>query len=555
MPEQTAACFTDNWAYLRTELAWLDRLLMVAVSRYRKDLRSLDRMAQTTADRVSHHWWRGVITLDGKAAYDEVRPPGGKPSAPAAQRKPYQQQVEERVRASMARGIGLALPMMSDRLQLSVFEKQLVLLALAPEVNRRYGSIYRFLQGQSESATSDLPTLDLGLRLFCRNDQEWRRARQHLATHPPLLRHNVVQFHPSTTGTRLGQTLQILPDWVDFLLAETPTTEQLDVRLQPLSDGAEGAVSWTQTVAHATWEAVVLPDALTERLRGWSQGVRHLGGMVIFAGPLGTGKTLVAEAIAHDLDASLTLLDLSTQDPTQVLANWGQDGSPEPKVLLVRGADRWLRRRAEIPAEWVEQWLDRRQGQVTVLSVEHVESVAVRWQRRLPNPFRFPLPGMGDRQTLWQRFIPATTPGAEAMDWQQVARSRKLSGGQIRAIAHTALQLWQASGDPTLTWHHLTQAFGHHGHTLTPVPAPSKKTAAKPKSARKPSSPQKRASAAPSKPKQAKPKQAKPKQSKPNAKASQPSAAQKTGRSQRKVSSKASDKASDKPSDSASLPE
>ena len=45
--------FADNWAYLKTELAWLDRLLMLAVARQRKETKTVKKYASVAADNVS----------------------------------------------------------------------------------------------------------------------------------------------------------------------------------------------------------------------------------------------------------------------------------------------------------------------------------------------------------------------------------------------------------------------------------------------------------------------------------------------------------------------
>ena len=55
--------FADNWAYLKTELSWLDRLLMLAIARQRKETKAINKIAQTSADQVSSHWWKGVISV------------------------------------------------------------------------------------------------------------------------------------------------------------------------------------------------------------------------------------------------------------------------------------------------------------------------------------------------------------------------------------------------------------------------------------------------------------------------------------------------------------
>ncbi|MGB3615526.1 MAG: hypothetical protein WBA10_17160, partial [Elainellaceae cyanobacterium] len=143
--------FTSNWSYLKTELNWLERLLLVAVSRQQQERKTVDRVARSQADRVSAHWWKGLVSLEGKRAYDEHRPPT------TSQKMGYQQKLRARIEASGQNGIVLLLPLLCDRLQLTPFEKNLLLMGIAPEVNRRYGQLYQYLQGTTES---ELPSLE-----------------------------------------------------------------------------------------------------------------------------------------------------------------------------------------------------------------------------------------------------------------------------------------------------------------------------------------------------------------------------------------------------------
>jgi hypothetical protein len=222
--------FSDNWAYLRTELSWLDRMLMLAVARYRQDKRGVDRVAQSAADRVSSHWWKGVVSLDGNIAYDEHRK-GAKP-ANAAPKVGYNQQLAARIHASREQGIILALPALRDRLNLTTFEKNVVLIGLAPEVNRRYARLYRYLQGQDDEWTTDLPTVELVLRLLCRNDNEWRTARQQLAQKSPLLKQGLVTLLQQPYDTLLNSSIKLSEPLVRYLLAEKPTLPDLDYLLE-----------------------------------------------------------------------------------------------------------------------------------------------------------------------------------------------------------------------------------------------------------------------------------------------------------------------------------
>lgn len=72
-------------------------------------------------------------------------------------------------------------------------------MALAPEVSRRYGKLYNFLQEAHQSSASGLPTVDLLLRLLCRNDGEWRSARLAFAADATLVQRDILRLPTSST--------------------------------------------------------------------------------------------------------------------------------------------------------------------------------------------------------------------------------------------------------------------------------------------------------------------------------------------------------------------
>ena len=57
----TVEPFASNWAYLKVELNWLERLLMVSAARQRKETRDVNRVARSAVDRATSHWWQGLI--------------------------------------------------------------------------------------------------------------------------------------------------------------------------------------------------------------------------------------------------------------------------------------------------------------------------------------------------------------------------------------------------------------------------------------------------------------------------------------------------------------
>lgn len=229
-----ANSFVDNWDYLKVELNWVDRLLQLAVARQRQETKVIDRVAQTKGDRVTSHWWKGLVALEGQVTYD-TPPNDHHPAATAPPKIGYQQQLEARIQASYQQGIVLGLPTLRDRLHLTKFEKNLVLLALAPEVNQRYARLYAYLQGQEQA---QLPSVNLILKLLCANDAEWRVAREQLAVASPLRHLGLVELLPESASALLNRSVKLADALVNYLLAETPTLQQLEDLLHPLSPPA-----------------------------------------------------------------------------------------------------------------------------------------------------------------------------------------------------------------------------------------------------------------------------------------------------------------------------
>lgn len=472
MAVEQGVVFSDNWTYLKTELNWLDRVLMVAVARHRKETKEVDRLSQSRADRVTSHWWKGVISLEG-GIHEE-----GHPSTVSQKGKQtYQQQIDRRIRETQQRGVVLALPSLCDRLQLSNFEKNLVLVALAPEVNRRYARIYQYLRGDETENKVELPTVDLVLRLLCRSDQEWCGDRDRLFSSSPLLHYGLLERLPSSTETTLNEFLRLSRPLIDYLLSEQPTTRGLDrlltvpMALIPLPQENSSRSLLQFSSAACDWSDLVIPEALLRSLKTLAStmdlsSTRQTGTTALLVGKSGTGKTIAAQAIANSHSLPLAIINLATVPPEDYAQLLQEIALHNPSILLVKQAENWLRRSSSLSRATLQQFLQQRRQkkQITLLSVTLREAVAIHWQRDMDGVLTFAPPGVNDRLQLWQRAF-AMIPLPEPIDWEMLAKRLALTGGEIEAIANATKQIMHGEQALKLERSHLVQAIEQQGRS------------------------------------------------------------------------------------------
>ena len=474
-PEQPAP-FADNWAYLKTELNWLDRMLMMAVSRQKRELREVDDFAISMEDRVTSHWWKGIIAINRSAGYDNAQPPKTSKGKTGS----YSQQLEARIQASCQQGVVLALPCLKEQLQLSQFEKNVILLALAPEINQRFGRIYSYLQYQHDESDWDLPTVNLCLRLLCRNDQEWRRSRPLVTSSSRLLELGIVEWVNSDDTTLLSRHLRINEDLSSFLLAEAPDPTAVDSLLDAIPSGLGTGITGHE-VPDDEWDSLVLPTSqLTQLLTLVSTAATPYPAhpLVLFHGAAGTGKTKAARVIAAKLNLPLIRLDLNQFTASRTDTLLDELDSLPPCVLGVEAAHHWLGRNPALEESLIHQLVaqirnsrtdstaDTQPGLV-ILMTHYLQAIRPSWRQAVAATIEFPHPDEAARKTLWQQAMPQDLPKARHLSWTQLARQLPLTGGEIYTLAQTAKGLASQSDSPTLTDKCIQQALALHHPTKT----------------------------------------------------------------------------------------
>ena len=168
---------------------------------------------------------------------------------------------------------------------------------------------------------------------------------------------------------------------------------------------------------------------------------------VLFTGVPGTGKTLLACALANHLGKVLYRVDLSRivdkyiGETEKKLAKIFDEAAKAHAIILFDEADSLFSKRTEVKSSndryanlevnFLLQKLESYDG-MTIMTTNLSKSIDEAFRRRIPDE--------SARAVLWQRMMPPKAPVADDIRWQWLARTFEMSGGHIRnAILKAAI--------------------------------------------------------------------------------------------------------------------
>ncbi len=192
----------------------------------------------------------------------------------------------------------------------------------------------------------------------------------------------------------------------------------------------------------------------------------------LFQGAPGTGKTMVAGALARELGLDLYRVDLS-----RILSKWigeternlanvfaaAEDGHA---IILFDEADSLFTKRTEVKTSndrhanlevnYLLQRLDSFIG-IAILTTNFGTAIDPAFKRRLSFRLTFPVPDEEIREQLWRKHLPPQLPTGK-LDLADLARKFHFAGGAVRNCVLRAAFL-AAAEDSVLTQEHLMRAI------------------------------------------------------------------------------------------------
>ncbi len=285
----------------------------------------------------------------------------------------------------------------------------------------------------------------------------------------------------------------------DSTLAPQPTFSDFCSAARAQSEHQLGALARKIEPVY-TWNDIVLPREILEQLRelcarvaekrrvlrDWGFG-RKLslgkGTSALFAGPSGTGKTMAAEIIAHELELELYKIDLSgivskyIGETEKNLDRIFTTAETANAILFFDEADALFGKRSEvrdshdryanIEISYLLQKMEQYEG-IAILATNLRRNLDEAFLRRLQMVIEFPFPGEGQRRQIWEQLFPPETPRADEIDFDLLARQFRLAGGNIKNIVLGSAFLAAADGGQ-VSMKHLLQSAGREYQKLGKV--------------------------------------------------------------------------------------
>jgi AAA+ superfamily predicted ATPase len=331
-----------------------------------------------------------------------------------------------------------------DTHQLSDIELDVVLLALGPDVDRRYEQLYGFLQ---DDVSLRRPTVSLALDLLTNTPQDRLHTLEIFGAEAPLVRHRLISLRTDGDGAPLIAHRIALDDQITAALLRL---DSLDRRLatfcrtilpsrgpsdHPGDDSPDFFARTNGQQRDSTDDRVGPLTRLTRQ--AWGRHPLRL----CFSGPPGSGGLRIAARIGERLHVPVLVVATPAMtgdgsDPFERLALVFREATLRGCIVYLEDADCLLTESAGAGRQALTTALHSFQG-VVVLGTRE------RWVPLAPEPLGvldlpLSLPPAHRRRALWRGAVASAGADPDAVDFDALGDRFRLSSSQIADAARTA---------------------------------------------------------------------------------------------------------------------
>lgn len=379
-----------------------------------------------------------------------------------------------RIQATIASGKFIPeIEVMASKFHLSELEKDILLLLVGASIS--HDVLVAINGGDFLREGQRLLTVGFVIFVLCNGLHQRVEARQSFLPSSPLIAHSVVSLSPPDSVFRSDTPRTMFnSDLVNYLC-------DIDRKIVDLLVGKE--ISAAELVPGSTvispsvcLDRVVLPratlDTVFSRLNHFSlvkeckqqchfgDGLgESKGGLVIlFYGPSGTGKTMLAHAVAHELKRKLLLVSLvpfynSTNAPEMLRFVFREAKLTDSIIFFDECQSLFASRTHNRILDTLLVEFEKYDG-IMLMATNAAQCFDEAMNRRISLMVEFKPPDHIMRLQIWRSHLPSALSLDKSISLEQLALNYELTGGLIRNAVLAAISSAVArenSAHPTLT--------------------------------------------------------------------------------------------------------
>ncbi|WP_424097839.1 AAA family ATPase [Moorena producens] len=326
---------------------------------------------------------------------------------------------------------------------LSEFDLDVMLIALAPEIDLAYEGLYAYLQ---DDVTRRRPSIDLALNLLCPSPEAKLLQRVHFAPDAPLIKHGLLHLIPDPHQVKppiLSYYLKLDDQVIHSLLKQKRLESRLESWCQLIdSPAVEDKLPIRDDIKH------ILPK-LIKHAQNTSQPL-HL----YFSGLYSTEKRRGAIALAAQLNKQLLIADLAQaaikEEFDQLLKLLFREACFHDAILYLESLESLDALQSKEQHLLYKRVLDRLTEAKGVVILSGIQS----WVPKFTNlqgviTVPFATPDFYQRRVYWQATLETKGIVLSDGDLDTLANRFTLSSAQIAGAVTTACNqaLWRAAAE------------------------------------------------------------------------------------------------------------
>ncbi|MBU1754568.1 ATP-binding protein [bacterium] len=349
-------------------------------------------------------------------------------------------QISDRIELTLKHGMYLPLYQLSYLFNLNQFEKDVLLISIAPELDLMYEKLYAYLQ---DDVTKKMPAVGLVLDLLCQSHIEKIKNRGYFSPQATLFKGELLQFVDVSGESQLpllSKSLKADNRIIDFLL----NNNQSDHRIEPFT---------TIINPKANWSEIILPEDLKERLINLTN--RHLKKDIDFHGKLiyyfhgrsGTGKKLLAQVICNQMKIPLLIIDIEKMihggiDFERMIQIAFREALLLPSAIYLENFD--ILSKEDKKGEYYKGIIANAIVEfsfLTFISAEKLNLPIEGLKNHTLINVELPIPTYNERKKLWEISLNGNYHSSDDIDIESLTNKFCLTGGKIKDAVNYAYNL------------------------------------------------------------------------------------------------------------------